>query len=454
MIDLEPSPTATAGQAFAVQPVIYEEDQFHHLETGDDSSVITASIAAGAGPLRGTTQVTVSGGVATFTDLADDAAGTISLDFRIGSSSVDSGPSDVIAISPAAASQFIIQNQPSTSTVAGQAFGVQPVIDEEDAYGNPETNDSTTVIAATLASGRGPLLGTLTATVIGGVATFTDLADDTAGTITLKFTGGGLASAPSDSIAINPAAASQLVIVTLPSATASAGTALAIPPVVDEEDRYGNLETGDDSTVITASPSTGSPQFVGATATVSGGVATLTGLTIDTAGTIALEFSGGGLNAGPSNSITISPGPASQLVIHVEPSTTASAGQALATQPVVYEEDRFGNIETGDDSTVITASPSAGPGRLSGAAATVSGGVATFTGLSADTAGTGTLQFKGGGLTSAATNSITVSPAAAASSSFTPSPPRRPRPARRSPLSPSSMKKIPTETWRQATTAR
>ncbi len=273
--------------------------------------------------------MTVSGGVATFTDLADDAAGTISLDFRIGSSGADSGPSDVIAISPAAASHFIIQTQASTSIVAGQAFAVQPVIDEEKTRtGNLETNDNTTVITATLASGRGPLQGTLTATVSRGVATFTDLTVDTAGTITLNFTGGGLASAPSDSLAISPAAASQLVIGTLPSATATAGTALAIPPVIDEEDRYGNLETGDDSTVITASPSAGSPQFVGATATVSGGVATFTDLTIDTAGTIALEFSGGGLGAGPSNSITVSPAAASQLLIHAQPSATATAGQA------------------------------------------------------------------------------------------------------------------------------
>ena len=58
----------------------------------------------------------------------------------------------------------------------------------------------------------------------GGIATFTDLADDTAETITLEFTGGGLTSAASGPIVVSPAAASQLVIHTQPSSTATAGS--------------------------------------------------------------------------------------------------------------------------------------------------------------------------------------------------------------------------------------
>ena len=54
----------------------------------------------------------------------------------------------------------------------------------------------------------------------------------------------------------------------------------------------------------------------------------------------------------------MSPVPASRLVIAAQPSATATAGQALATEPVIEEEDQYGNIETRDDSTVITVSPS------------------------------------------------------------------------------------------------
>ena len=75
---------ATAGQPFATQPVVYEVDQYGNLETGDNSTMITASLASGNGTLLGTTTATLSGGVATFVGLADNTAGTISLSFAGG----------------------------------------------------------------------------------------------------------------------------------------------------------------------------------------------------------------------------------------------------------------------------------------------------------------------------------------------------------------------------------
>ena len=67
---------------FATQPVVYVEDQYGNLETGDNTTQVTAaSLPAGSGPLQGTTTVTVSGGIATFTDLADNNAETITLQF-------------------------------------------------------------------------------------------------------------------------------------------------------------------------------------------------------------------------------------------------------------------------------------------------------------------------------------------------------------------------------------
>ena len=61
--------------------MIYEEDHFGNLETGDNTTVVTAALESGTGPLQGTPAATVSGGVATFTNLADDTAETISLKF-------------------------------------------------------------------------------------------------------------------------------------------------------------------------------------------------------------------------------------------------------------------------------------------------------------------------------------------------------------------------------------
>jgi hypothetical protein len=64
--------------------VIYEEDSFGNVETGDNSRSVTAALASGTGPLQGTTTVVVSGGVATFTNLADSKAETIALKFTSG----------------------------------------------------------------------------------------------------------------------------------------------------------------------------------------------------------------------------------------------------------------------------------------------------------------------------------------------------------------------------------
>ena len=108
------------------------------------------------------------------------------------------------------------------------------MIGEEDQYDNLETSDNSTVVTAYLGSGVGPLQGTVTATVAGGIATFSNLDDDTAETITLQFTGGGLTSAASVPIVVSPAAASKLVIQTEPSATATAGVPFATQPVIEE----------------------------------------------------------------------------------------------------------------------------------------------------------------------------------------------------------------------------
>ena len=53
-------------------------------------------------------------------------------------------------------------------------------------------------------------------------------------------------------------------------------------------------------------------------------------------------------------------------MIETEPSATATAGQAFSTQPVIWEEDQYGNLETADSSTVVTASLAPAPGRLQG----------------------------------------------------------------------------------------
>ena len=412
VIQTQPSGAATAGQAFSTQPVIEEEDRYGNIEMSDYSTVVTAALASGTGPLEGMTSVSVSGGVASFADLADDTGGDHLACFRErrpASGDIERRHGKPRKSQPA--------GDPDKTLIHGdgrQALATQPVIEEEDQYGNLETSDNSTVVTASLSSGTGPLEGATSATVAGGLAVFSNLADNKAGSIALAFESGMLLSANSGLIVVSPAAATQLVIRTPQSSTATAGLDFATEPVIEEEDQYGNVETGDNSTLVTASLNSGAGSLGGTSqVAVSGGVAAFIDLRDETAGSLSLLFSSGELLPAVSATTVVKPAPASQLVIQTQASSTATAGQAFATQPVVEEEDQYGNLETSDNSTVVSASLESGVGPLRGTGfASVSGGVAAFSNLADNEAETITLAFKSGNLQIATSGGIAVSAAA------------------------------------------
>ena len=410
LIQTQPSTTATAGQTFAVGPVIYLEDANGNLEATDNSSVVTVSLASGSGTLQGTKSVTVKNGVATFTDLSDTKAETISLKFA--GDGLTAGPTSNIIISPAPAYQLLIHTQPPTSATAGQPFSIQPVIYEVDKYGNLETLDSSTAITATLASGNGPLLGTTTINVSGGVATFVGLADNRAGmTISLSFSGSGLDVGPSNNIFISPASTAMLVIQTPPYASVTAGNPLTDPIVINEVDQYGNIETGDNATVVTVSQASGTGTLMGTkTARVTAGVASFDGLENDTAGMLTLQFSAPGVPAIVSAPSTVAPAPATKLVITAPPAgITAGVPFGLTLEA----RDRFGNVDTAYQSSV-TVAPTSGSGLGGTTTMNATNGVATFTDLVSTSSGAMSLNVSSGSLTGSSTGSVSVTPAPAA----------------------------------------
>jgi len=427
----EPSTTAIPNQAFTTQPVVEAEDGSGNLGINFDAAtvsgvqaVMTLNTISGSGALAGTTVVSPSGGLASFSGLNITASGTYTLTASssgFGGLSL-SGTSTPISV-VSTATKLVVHTQPSSTATAGVAFATQPVIYEEDQNGNLETGDNSTVVTVALSSGTGPLRGTTTATVSGGVATFTNLADNTAETISLKFTSGSLTSATSGNIVVSPAAASQLVITTQPSSTATAGQAFATQPVVKEEDAFNNVITTDSTNTVTAargSTGTASLQGTNLTVTLTNGVATFSGLAYNKAETMNIAFttSAGGFTAASSN-VVVSPTAAAQLVVHTQPSATATVGLAFEIQPVIDEEDKFNNLETGDNSTLVTAALSSGTGPLQGTTAVaVSGGVATFTNLADNTAETISLKFTSGTLTNAASTNIVVSAASITSATI------------------------------------
>ena len=123
MIQTPPYTQVTAGNPLTDPIVINEVDQYGNIETTDNSTVVTASQASGAGSLKGIKTATVSGGVASFDDLENDTAGALTLQFSAASlPPVISAPSTVM---PAAATHLVI-TQPPAGITAGAPFGADP----------------------------------------------------------------------------------------------------------------------------------------------------------------------------------------------------------------------------------------------------------------------------------------------------------------------------------------
>jgi hypothetical protein len=124
-------------------------------------------------------------------------------------------------------------------------------------------------------------------------------------------------------------------------------------------------------------------------------VASFTGCSIDTEGTgYQLHAVDGSLTAADSTAFNVTVGTATQLAFTTSPAGT-TGGTAFTTQPVVTVEDAGGNTVTADSTSTVTLSITAdtpatgGPGALTCTPTEVLNGVATFTGCSIDTEGTG-----------------------------------------------------------------
>ncbi len=375
----EPPSSVIAGHTFAL--TIDALDQNGFLATSFDGSVTLAISNNSNVSLSGDVTGNASDGVITFPDLAIDTAGSFTI--AATSNGLLTGTTSVINVTAGPATQLVVApGNPPGTLAAGALFGF--VVDAEDQYDNIDPTFGATVAIALVNSPGVTLHGSPTATAQRGIATFSSLSIDTAGTYIIEATSGSLTPVPTSSISITPAAPFQLVFSTRPSQTVTAGQVFTPSPVIDEEDQFGNLETTDNSTVITAAPSAGTAQLEGASATVSGGIATFNNLTDTEAQTMMLEFSGGSLPALTSSSIDVTPGPAVDLIVK-RPPTGIVAGIGFPLE--VDAQDTYGNLAT-SYSGLVTLSVASGQGSLTGSVSAMAvNGVANFTSVTCDTSG-------------------------------------------------------------------
>jgi hypothetical protein len=343
---------------------------------------------------------------------ADTVSGTPTLTADTPSSHTLTSATQQETVNAAAPSQLAFNVQPSTTT-AGAAISPAVTVQVEDSYGNVVTGDSSSV---SMTISGGGLTGTKDVGAVSGVATFSNLVPTLAGSVTLfaSDSADGLTKR-SSSFTVNPGAASQLAFNVQPSPT-TAGVAISPAVTVQVEDSYGNVVTGDSSSVsmtISGGGLTGTKD-VGAVS----GVATFSNLVPTLAGSVTLFASDStdGLTKTKSSSFTVNPGAASQLAFNVQPSPT-TAGVAISPAVTVQVEDSYGNVVTGDSSSV---SMTISGGGLTGTkdVGAVSG-VATFSNLVPTLAGSVTLiaSDSADGLTKRS-SSFTVNPGAASQLAF------------------------------------
>ena len=233
----------------------------------------------------------------------------------------------------------------------------------------------------------------VTVAAVGGVATFGSLSIDSAGTnYTLRATSGALTAAISSIFNITVGPAAKLGFLVRPSNTAS-GASITPAVQVEVRDAGGNRITTATTSITLAigtNPSGGILSGGGAVAAV-GGVASFSNLSIDKGGTgYTLTAAGGALTGATSSTFNITGGTPDHLGFFVQPSND-TAGSPISPAVQVEVLDAAGNRVTTDTRNITVAIlDNPGGGTLSGTkTVAASAGVASFSNLSIDKAGTG-----------------------------------------------------------------
>lgn len=410
--------------AFSVQPVssasgatlpavrVVTQDSSGGTVTSPPVSVTLAleNNPAG-GTLSGTLTATTVNGIATFSNLSLDRAGT-GYTLRASSTGLTGAVSSAFDITPGAPAALAFTSQPSSTTAGASLGSVSVAI--RDAAGNLVTSASNTIALALGANpGGGRLSGTTSAAAVNGMATFSNLSIDRVGTgYTLRATSGTLASATSAAFNITPGAAASLAFRAAPASGTAGATLRSVQ--VELRDSLGNVTS--EAVPVSLTLGGGSGGVLGGTTTVTSanGVATFADLFIHQAARgYTLTASATGVTGVTSGTFDITAGPPAALAFRSSPATT-TAGAVLGTLQVEIRDEQGNFIP--DATNVVSLALSSAQGGTLGGTTTVTAvdGVATFSGLFINRAAQGyTLTASSGTLTGATTAGFEIAPGAA-----------------------------------------
>ena len=398
-----PAVSATLSTVTAVSPI-----------TAGGSSTITVTAKDGSGnPVSGVTVTLSATGSNTITQpvaptdvnglttgsLSATVAGSKTVTAVAGGVTLNQQP--VVTVNPGAASGLAFTAQPS-NTAANAPITPAVVAEIRDQYGNRVNTSANVVIAIGTNPASGTLSGTLTQAAAGGVATFSNLAINNAGSgYTLVASSSGVTNATSSAFTITataPSASLSTASATPTSFTAGGSSTIT----VTVKDGQGNAMSG--VTVTLSSTVSGDAITQPASATNGSGVTTGTvGATSAGSRNIMAVAGGVTLNQQPVVTVTAGPPNASQSTVAAAP-TTIVAGSGTSTITVTVK-DGFGNPVNG--STVTLSASGTGNTLTQPAGPTNASGVATGS-LSSTNPQTVTISASAGAVSITQTASVTV----------------------------------------------
>jgi adhesin/invasin len=273
--------------------------------------------------------------------------------------------------------QLAFQVQPS-ATVAGQPITPAVQVGLRDASGSAVVGTNAVTLGITSNATGAALIGTATVDAVNGVATFSDLRVDKAGTnLVLRATADGLAGAMSATFDVSPApgVAATILPVAGEGQSERVGQPVATAPAVQITDGLGDPVAGVPVT-FTVSAGKGSADGVDQT-TDATGVATVGQWTLGTTAGVNTLIAGSSALPGSTVRFTATgvAGPADALLRISEDNQVARISSAVADAPSVQVTDAFGNPVA---DVAVTFVPGPGGGSVSGGSpVTGSDGLAT-----------------------------------------------------------------------------
>jgi hypothetical protein len=355
------------------------------------------------------TTVTFTAGVGTATTIKlYDAQNTT---LKVTEGTIE-GTTGTFTVKVAATKKFSVPT-PSEQE-AGVAFSV--TLAATDEWGNIITSYSgaktlTFSEPANSPSGQAPEYPTsaTTVTFTAGVGTAAAIKLYDAQSTTLKVKEGSTVGT-SAAFTVRAAATTKKFTVATPSEQ-TAGTAFSV--TLTATDEWGNKTTGytGSKTLVWSGPSnspSGHAPSYPSTVSFTAGEGTATLLTLDDAQSTTLKAKEGSSVEGTSAAFTVKAGTATTLAFTASPSTPTAENTAFATQPKVTVQDAWQNTAATNTSSV-TLTPSGSTLTCTANPKAAVAGVATFAGCKIKTAGTYTLTATDGALTSALSNSFTIS---------------------------------------------